>query len=43
LAVKFGVYRETSNSTYVGITQSIFDLGDQDFFRVVPNDRLNVA
>jgi Fe(3+) dicitrate transport protein len=42
LAAKFGLYRETSNSTYVGITQSFFDLGDQDFLRVVPNDRLNV-
>lgn len=42
LGVKFGIYRETSNSTYVGITQSIFDQGGQDFLQVAPNDRLNV-
>jgi Fe(3+) dicitrate transport protein len=42
IAVKFGIYRETSNSTYVGITQSIFDEGEQDFLRIAPDDRLNL-
>lgn len=42
IAVKFGVYRETSNSTYVGITQPIFDQGGQDFLRIAPDDRLNI-
>ncbi len=42
IAVKFGIYRETSNSTYVGITQSIFDQGGQDFLRIAPDDRLIV-
>lgn len=42
LGLKFGLYRETSNSTYVGITQAIYDQGGQDFLRIAPDDRLRV-
>tara|TARA_R110001599_G_scaffold116148_1_gene283566 strand:- start:1030 stop:3444 length:2415 start_codon:yes stop_codon:yes gene_type:complete len=42
LGINFGVYRETSNSTYIGLTQSIYDQGGQDFLRIAPHDRLNV-
>lgn len=42
LGLKFGIYRETSNSTYVGLTQAIYDQGGQDFLRIAPDDRLSV-
>ncbi|MBO3699890.1 TonB-dependent receptor [Roseivirga sp. E12] len=42
LGLKFGLYRETSNSTYVGITQVMYDQGGNDFTNVAPDDRLNV-
>ncbi len=42
LGVKLGVYDETSNSTYVGITQTMYDAGGQDFERIAPFDVLNV-
>lgn len=41
LGIKFSAYDESSNSTYIGITQTMYDRGD--YFEVVaPNDRLNV-
>ena len=41
LALKLGVYDETSNSTYVGITQTMYDAGGiYDFALVAPDDRL---
>jgi Fe(3+) dicitrate transport protein len=41
--MKIGIYDETSNSTYVGITQTMFDLGGEyDFARISPDDRLDV-
>lgn len=42
LGLKFGVYQETSNSTYVGITQAMYDQGGQDYLRVTPDDRLSI-
>ncbi len=42
LGLKFGLYRETSNATYVGITQVMYDQGGNDFTNVAPDDRLNV-
>ena len=39
--VKMGVYDEVSNSTYVGITQNMYD--DGDFFsEIAPNDELKI-
>ncbi|MCC5929557.1 MAG: TonB-dependent receptor [Cyclobacteriaceae bacterium] len=42
LGVKLGVYDEVSNSTYIGITQTMYDAGGQDFTRVAPDDQLDV-
>ena len=42
LGVKVGYYDELSNSTYIGLTQSMFDRGDQDFVRIAPDDLLPV-
>jgi Fe(3+) dicitrate transport protein len=42
LVFKLGVYDENSNSTYVGLTQQLFDAGSNDFLRIAPDDRLAV-
>ncbi|MBT0811334.1 TonB-dependent receptor [Litoribacter ruber] len=42
LGVKLGVYNEVSNSTYVGLTQTMFDAGGQDYVRIAPDDQLDV-
>jgi Fe(3+) dicitrate transport protein len=42
LVVKMGVYDEQSNSTYVGITQPMYDAGGFDALRIAPNDQLDV-
>lgn len=42
LGVKVGVYDEVSNSTYVGITQDMYDSGDFDFVHPSPDDQLAV-
>lgn len=42
LGVKLGVYDETSNSTYIGLTQTMVDRGGQDFVLMAPDDRLDV-
>ncbi|MCC5946700.1 MAG: TonB-dependent receptor [Bernardetiaceae bacterium] len=43
LGFKIGVYDEVSNSTYVGLTQSMYDAGGAfDFVQIAPNDELEV-
>lgn len=42
LGLKLGVYNETSNSTYIGINQVMFDRGGEDFTRMAPDDLLEV-
>ncbi|MCH6236645.1 TonB-dependent receptor [Cognataquiflexum rubidum] len=42
LGVKMGVYDEVSDATYIGLTQTMFDAGGQDFTRMAPDDRLGV-
>jgi Fe(3+) dicitrate transport protein len=42
LTVKIGLYEETSNATYIGLTQTMFDAVDQDFTLMAPDDRLNI-
>lgn len=42
LGVKLAVYDETSNSTYIGLTQTMVDRGGQDFVLMAPDDRLDV-
>lgn len=43
LGVKMGIYKEVSNSTYVGMTQSMFDSGNYDFEVIAPDDRLRLS
>nr|MBS0037142.1 TonB-dependent receptor [Saprospiraceae bacterium] len=43
LNVKVGTYSETSNSTYIGLTQTMYDAGDQDHVLMAPDDRLVVG
>lgn len=42
IGVKLGFYDEGSNSTYIGLTQTMYDKGGQDFVRMAPSDRLLV-
>jgi Fe(3+) dicitrate transport protein len=43
LSMKLGVYDEGSNSTYVGITQTMYDAGGPfDFVRIAPDDKLDI-
>ncbi len=41
IKIKTGVYDETSNSTYLGITQNMFDNGEY-YADMVPNDELAI-
>ena len=42
LGIKLGYYDEESNSTYIGLTQSMYDQGGQDFVRMSPDDNLPI-
>ncbi|CAN5342176.1 TonB-dependent receptor plug domain-containing protein [soil metagenome] len=42
LRVKIGLYDETSNSTYIGLTQPMYDQGGLAFVRMAPDDQLTV-
>lgn len=42
LQLKWSVYNEVSNSSYVGITQAMYDQGGQDYQIIAPNDKLDV-
>ncbi len=42
VGLKLGYYDETSNSTYVGLTQQMFDMGGFDFTHLAPDDQLDV-
>lgn len=42
IGLKIGMYDEQSNATYIGITQSMYERGDQDFVRMAPGDQLPV-
>jgi Fe(3+) dicitrate transport protein len=42
LGVKVGLYDESSNSTYVGITQPMFDSGLYDYTHPAPDDQLAI-
>jgi Fe(3+) dicitrate transport protein len=42
LSVKASVYDEISNSTYIGMPQTMFDSGNQNFVHLAPDDRLRV-
>ncbi len=42
LGFKVGFYDEESNSTYVGLTQAMFDSGDHYFEQLAPDDVLSI-
>ncbi|MDX2248764.1 MAG: TonB-dependent receptor [Bacteroidia bacterium] len=42
LGLKLGYYDEISNSTYIGLTQTMYDQGGQDFVQMAPDDRLDI-
>ena len=42
IGIKLGLYDELSNSTYIGLTQNMYDKGGQDFLRMAPSDLLPV-
>ncbi|HRW75288.1 MAG: TonB-dependent receptor [Lewinellaceae bacterium] len=42
LSAKIGVYDEWSDATYIGLTQTMYDRGDQDFVAMAPDDQLEV-
>ena len=42
LMVKIGLYNENSNSTYLGLTQTMYDIGGQDFTLMAPDDHLEI-
>ncbi|WP_395627669.1 TonB-dependent receptor family protein, partial [Daejeonella sp.] len=42
LGIKLGYYDEQSNSTYIGLTQTMFDQGGQDFARMAGFDNLPI-
>ncbi|MEZ4771646.1 MAG: TonB-dependent receptor [Bacteroidia bacterium] len=42
LGLKLGYYDETSNSTYIGLTQTMYDRGGEDFVQMAPDDKLNI-
>jgi Fe(3+) dicitrate transport protein len=42
VGIKLGFYNETSNSTYIGLTQAIYDTGMFDFTHLSPDDRLDI-
>ncbi len=43
LSLKLGIYREESNSTYIGLTQTMYDAGNQDHILMAPDDLLIVS
>jgi Fe(3+) dicitrate transport protein len=42
LSLKASIYQEISNSTYIGMTQSMYDQGGLDFVHMAPDDLLKV-
>lgn len=42
IGLKLGYYDEQSNSTYIGLTQTMYNKGNQDFVRMSPYDNLPI-
>lgn len=42
LGMKIGIYDETSNNTYIGMNQLMFDRAQNDFEHIAPDDRMEV-
>jgi Fe(3+) dicitrate transport protein len=42
LTLKMSIYDENSNSTYVGLTQAIYNEGGNDYLQIAPDDNLHI-
>ncbi len=42
LSLKISVYDEWSDATYIGLTQTMYERGDQDFVAMAPDDQLQI-
>jgi Fe(3+) dicitrate transport protein len=42
VGIKLGFYDEQSNSTYIGLTQTMYDSGNFDFTHLSPDDNLSI-
>lgn len=42
IGLKVGFYDEVSNSTYIGLTQTMYDAGGMDFVQMAPDDLLPI-
>ncbi|MFN5480467.1 MAG: TonB-dependent receptor family protein [Chitinophagaceae bacterium] len=42
LGIKLGAYLESSNATYIGLTQTMYEKGNEDFVRMAPFDFIPV-
>lgn len=42
LGLKFSLYDEWSDATYLGLTQTMFERGGEDFVPMAPDDQLNI-
>ncbi len=42
ISLKLSIYDEKSNSTYIGLTQSMFNAGNLDDLRIAPDDNLHI-
>lgn len=42
IGIKMGYYQEWTDATYVGLTQTMYESGGQDFVQMAPNDQLLV-
>ena len=42
IGIKLGYYQEWTDATYIGLTQTMYDRGGQDFVQMAPHDQLVV-
>jgi Fe(3+) dicitrate transport protein len=42
IVAKLSVYDEWSDATYIGLTQTMYDVGGQDFVQMAPDDQLRI-
>jgi Fe(3+) dicitrate transport protein len=42
LSIKWSIYDETSNATYIGLTQPMYEAGSDDFTVLTPHDKLDI-
>lgn len=42
IGLKFGIFNENSDATYIGLTQTMYDSRKQDFVKMAPSDELQI-